>query len=80
MAHEHMSNRGDDSWRDPDFGQALFELKQSMSTWCYANSRGDAQYTGLERRWWRDKDTGEYSKGELVEGVVSHTVFLYDVD
>ena len=80
MAHERNRNCGGDSWEDPDFPMALFELKQCDSTWCYANSRGETEHTGVERRWWRNKNIGGYSKGDLVEEVVSLTVSLFDVD
>ena len=80
MGHEHKRHSRRDCWRDPDFGMALFELKYIDSTWCFSNSpKAMVKHTGLERRWWRDRDEDDFDKEALIEGVVSLTVSLFDI-
>ena len=80
MAHEHKRHSPRDCWRDPDFGMALFELKQCGSTLLFNNSpKTNIMHTGLERRWWRERDEHKLHKGTMVEEVVSLTVSLFDI-
>lgn len=78
--YTHHKNAAFDSWRHPAYGQALFELKWCQSTVLYANSpKLCSEHTGLERRWWKDRDELRLHKGTMIEKVVALTVRMVDI-